>query len=94
LLKIKIKFLKGSIDASAEEDELKFKLERLNALKDEQKRLFLIVFTNFIELINKFIANAGETSKEKIVAQTKFKWIYERFEDVLLTVSELVNLSV
>jgi len=77
--------LTSSIDTSAEEDELKFKLERLNALKDEQKRLFLIVFTNFIELINKFIAKSGETSKEKIFAQTQFKWIYERFQDVLLT---------
>lgn len=68
------------------EEELEQKLATLNALKDQQKSLFFTIISRFIETLNAYLNKLEDERKE--LSPHWFKWMSERFEDVLLIHNE------
>ena len=68
------------------EEELEQKLATLNALKDQQKSLFFTIISRFIETLNAYLNKLEDERKE--LSPHWFKWMSERFEDVLLIVQK------
>ncbi len=66
----------------ADEDDLKTKQERLSSLKNAQKELFFIIIQCFVDLLNNY-----KQSENKANDLFEYKWIVDRFQDFLLTVS-------
>ncbi len=82
------------------EEELDYKLSTLNALKDQQHQLFLLVVQRFIEVINERLKKPDVevkmedgTAADPTMNQFWLKWISERLEDVLLTVNNAIILN-
>ena len=72
------------------EDEIDQKLQTLNNLKEQQKQLFFIIIKKFIQIITEHL-NAPDIKTEEgekpVTGPHWLKWIGERFEDFLLTVT-------
>jgi len=68
------------------EEELEQKSITLNNLKEQQKTLFFLVIDRFIDLIS---THLGSNEKmEESGSKYWLKWINDRVEDILLSVSK------
>ena len=68
------------------EEELEQKSTTLNNLKEQQKTLFFLVIDRFVDLISNHLANTEKM--EESGSKYWLKWINDREEDILLSVSE------
>jgi hypothetical protein len=74
------------------EEELEQKSRTLSALKEKQKELFFTIVDEFVETLSDHFSKSenDEMITETDATTTKhwFKWISERFEDILMTYNE------
>jgi hypothetical protein len=61
----------------------------LNALKDQQKNLFFLIISRFIETLSDYYSKSDEEKKK--FSPNWYKWTSERLEDILLTVNILTK---
>lgn len=66
---------------------MRFKLERLSSLRDEQKRLFHLMLKQFVDRLDSFIKESIQNGIE-FEKSNDYKWLNERFQDVLLIHNE------
>lgn len=97
-----------SVQSEISEEELEHKLASLNTLRGQQKDLFFSIIDRFIDKLTRHL-NAQPTSNNNALPNVKleegveikpvddgpyyYKWSVERFEDLILTVSYSLSLS-
>lgn len=89
------KFKKSSLDPESvqmeiSEEEIELKLGSLNSLRTQQKELFFLIIDRFVDKLTRHLVapSVKVEDGEKMAGDGPyfFKWVVERFEDVILTV--------
>ena len=66
-------------------EEIEQKLSTLNLLKEQQKKLFILIIKRFIEVLSEHLTNNEMKTEES--SPHWLKWTSERLEDIFMTVS-------